>query len=196
MTTIRLLGSFTLACCSAAFTTLLYNYFNQEETEVLFFYGTLPLCNLHRNITTITTTIQNNECFECKLSIIIGWLNKSKRTLDVCMYMLNNELLSNAVIDAYKRGVKVRIILNEDDLQTTWKMGNIGISKRVNKGKSHENLMHHKFVIIDNKKVILGSLNWTKMSVRANWENIFITNNCELVNPFRQEFLRLWKQFN
>jgi len=110
--------------------------------------------------------------------------------------MLNNESLSNAVINAYKRGVRVRIILNEDDLQTTWKMGNIGISKRVNKGKPHENLMHHKFVIIDNKKVILGSLNWTKMSVRTNWENIFITNNCELVNPFRQEFLRLWKQFN
>lgn len=196
MTAIRLLRSITLACCSAAFTTFLYNYFHREETEVLFFYGTLPICNLHRNIATTTTSIQNNECFECKLNIIIGWLNKAKNTLDVCMYMLNHELLANAVIDAHKRGVNVRIILNEDNLNTTWAMGNMGISKKVNKGKHNEHLMHHKFVIIDNKKIILGSLNWTKASVRANWENSFITNNCELVNPFRQEFQKLWKQFN
>jgi len=196
MTTIRLLGGFTLACCSAALTSLLYNYFHQEETEVLFFYGTLPLCNLHRNITTITTTIQNNECFQCKQSIIIEWLSKSKKTLDICMYMFNHELLSNAVIGAHKRGVSVRIILHEDNLQTTWKMGNIGILKRVNRGEHNEHLMHHKFIIIDSKKVILGSMNWTKMSSRTNWENIFITNNCQLVNPFRQEFQRLWKHFN
>lgn len=201
MTTIRLLGSFTLACCSAGLTALLYNYYHQEETEVLFFYGTLPICNFHRNVTLTTANQnlivnQNNECFECKLNMIIGWLDKTKKTLDICMYMLNHELLSNAVIDAHKRGIKVRIILNEDNIKTTWKMGNIGISKRVNKGKYNKNLMHHKFVIIDNEKVILGSLNWTTVSVRANWENVFITNNCELVNPFRQEFQRLWKQFN
>jgi len=195
MSTIRLLGSITLAGCSAAFTTLLYNYFHQEETEVLFFYGTMPICNFHRNLATITTPIQNNECFKCKLNIIIGWLNKTKKTLDICMYMLNQELLANAVIDAHKRGVIVRIILNEDNLEFTWKLGNMGISKRVKKGNLNDNLMHHKFVIIDNKKVILGSMNWTIKSVRANWENSFITNNCELVNPFRQEFQRLWKLF-
>lgn len=196
MSTIPLLGSITLACCSAAFTTLLYNYFHQEETEVLFFYGTMPICNFHRNLATKTIPIQNNECFECKLNKIIGWLNQTKKTLDICMYMFNHELLANAVIDAHKRGVIVRMIINEDNIQTTWKMGNMGISKRSNKAIHNENLMHHKFVIIDNKKVILGSMNWTKMSVRANWENSFITNNCELVNPFRKEFQRLWKVFN
>lgn len=187
------LENIALACCSAAFTTLLYNYFYREETEVLFFYGTVPICNLHRSITTM---VQNNECFECKLNIIIRWLNKTKKTLDICMYTLNHELLTNAVIDAHKRGVHVRIILNEHNLKTTWKMSNMGISIKFKKGKHNENLMHHKFVIIDNKKVILGSLNWTNMSVRLNWENSFITNNRELVNPFRQEFQRLWKQFD
>jgi len=196
MSTIHLLGSITFACCSAAVTALLYNYFNQEETEVLFFYGTLPNCNFHRNLTNKITAIQNNECFECKLNIIIGWLNKTKKTLDICMYMFNHELLANAVIDAHKRGVIVRMIINEENLHTTWKMGNMGILKKVNKANHNENLMHHKFVIIDNKKVILGSQNWTKMSVRANWENSFITNNCDLVNPFRKEFQRLWKLFN
>jgi len=194
--TLRLLGSVTLACCSAAFTTLLYNYFHQEETEVIFFYGTVPICNLHRNLQTTTTTVQDNDCFECKLNTIIGWINKTKKTLDVCMYRFNHKLLANAVIDAHKRGVNVRLILNDDSLETTWKMGRMGILKRVKKSKYHVNLMHHKFIIIDNKKVILGSLNWTKMSVRTNWENTFITNNCEIVNPFKQEFQRLWEEFD
>lgn len=196
MNIIRILGNVTLACCSASLSTILYNYFHKEETEVLFFYGIVPICNLHHNIPTITLPIQNNECFECKVNIIIGYLNKAKTTLDICMYMLNHELLANAIIGAYKRGVNVRLILNEDNSKSTWKIGNIGILKKIKKDKHKEYLMHHKFVIIDNKKVILGSMNWTKISVRANFENVFITNNNELVYSFSQEFQRLWKQFN
>ncbi|XP_026814209.1 mitochondrial cardiolipin hydrolase-like [Rhopalosiphum maidis] len=196
MTIIRFLGSVILACCSVSFSTFLYNYFHQEKTEVIFFYGTVPICNIHRNVAAITPIVQNIECFECKLNIIIECLNKAKRTLDICMYMLTHDSLTNSIIDAYKRGVNVKIILNEDNAMTTWQLGSMGILKKVKKNKYDEYLMHHKFVIIDNKKVILGSMNWTKMSVRANWENVFITNNCELVNPFRQEFQRLWKQFD
>ncbi|XP_025206412.1 mitochondrial cardiolipin hydrolase-like, partial [Melanaphis sacchari] len=192
LTMIHRLGSIILACSSASFSTFLYNYFYREETEVLFFYGFMEICNFHRNIAAITPVVQNNECFKCKLNILIGYLNRAKNTLDICLYTLSHELLTNAILDAYKRGVNVRLIVDYDNFMTTWKISNVGISKRVNKHDKY--LMHHKFVIIDNKKVILGSLNWT-MSPRTNWENVFITNNCELVNPFRQEFLRLWEQF-
>jgi len=131
----------------------------------------------------------------CKVDIIIGWINETKKTLDICMYMFNCELFSNAIISAHKRGVLVRLIVNEDFVRTTWKMGEIGISKKVKKSPSLDNLMHHKFVIIDNNKIILGSLNWTIMAIRKNWENIFITNDRRLVDPFRQEFEQLWTTF-
>jgi phosphatidylserine/phosphatidylglycerophosphate/cardiolipin synthase-like enzyme len=133
----------------------------------------------------------------CNVYKIIGWLNETKKTLDICMYSLNSELLTNAIIDAHKRGVHVRIIVDEDNIRSTWKFGTMGIAKRVKLMQFNAKmLMHHKFIIIDNKKVILGSMNWTVNAVRRNWENVFLTNKYQIVDPFRHEFKTIWKQFD
>jgi len=103
----------------------------------------------------------------------------------------------NAIIDAHKRGVHIRLILNEDNLKTTWKTGYMGIAKKIVSRDcgNNINLMHHKFIIIDNEKIILGSMNWTILGVRNNWENTFISNDHELVVPFVEEFKQLWEAF-
>ena len=36
--------------------------------------------------------------------------------------------------------------------------------------------MHHKFAIIDGKKLISGSFNWTMQAAMGNYENVMITN--------------------
>lgn len=56
--------------------------------------------------------------------------------------------------------------------------------------------MHHKFAIIDNSILITGSTNWTKSAFFGNFENILITNESALVQPFIIEFNRLWAEFN
>lgn len=184
-----LLINITVGCCTSALINLLFKYFNREQNEVLFFYG-------NQSISGSKKCIQNNcKCSECNLHKIIGWLNGAKKTLDICMYMLSHELLTKAVIDAHKRGVCVRLITNEDNVKTTWRMGIMGIAKKVKNQQYPNKLMHHKFIIIDTKKCILGSLNWTYSATRNNWENIFITNECKLVDPYVQEFQRLWRQF-
>lgn len=131
----------------------------------------------------------------CKLGKIIGWLSEAKTTIDICMYMFSNELLLNAVIDAHNRGVLVRLIIDTDCIKTTWVIGRMGIMKKVKKSSFKNNIMHHKFIIIDNSKLISGSLNWTMTAIRNNWENVFITNDHELVDPFKLEFERLWTWF-
>lgn len=178
-----------MGCCTSALTYILYNYFNRERNEVLFFYG-------NQSISDSQKCIQNNcKCSTCNLHTIIGWLNGAKKTLDICMYMLSHELLTKVVIDAHKRGVCVRLITNEDNVKSTWRMGIMGIAKKIKNHPYSNKLMHHKFIIIDNKKCILGSLNWTNSGIRNNWENIFITNERKLIDPYIQEFQRLWRQF-
>jgi len=182
-----------VACSSALATTLLYNYFHQECNEVIFFYGQQPYCDYHRNLTTVKNIHGTSKCSICKVYKIIELLSKAQTTLDVCMYMLTYDLLTNALINAHKRGVRIRLILDEDNVGVTWKMGIMGIAKRIKRNPSC--LMHHKFIIIDNKNVISGSMNWTYMGVHRNWENIFISNDRKLVDPFSREFQRLWKRF-
>lgn len=53
--------------------------------------------------------------------------------------------------------------------------------------------MHHKFAIVDGKKLITGSLNWTLTAVQSNKENIIVTDEPKLVRPYRQEFQKLWE---
>lgn len=53
--------------------------------------------------------------------------------------------------------------------------------------------MHHKFALVDGKKLISGSLNWTLTAVQSNKENIMVTEEPELVGPYQQEFQKLWE---
>lgn len=56
--------------------------------------------------------------------------------------------------------------------------------------------MHHKFVIIDNKILISGSINWTKSAFFGNFENMLVTNEPAIVKPFMYEFERIWTMLN
>ncbi len=56
-----------------------------------------------------------------------------------------------------------------------------------------ENMVHHKFCIIDNQTVITGSYNWTYYAENRNWENIVILQNPDVVKGYVEEFDKVIK---
>lgn len=50
--------------------------------------------------------------------------------------------------------------------------------------------MHHKFCIIDLKKVITGSFNWTEKA-NFNFENIKIIESREKAEDFASRFIQI-----
>ena len=56
--------------------------------------------------------------------------------------------------------------------------------------------MHHKFVIIDDELLINGSFNWTSRAIFGNNENILITKDPDILNPYKEQFDKLWTEFN
>ncbi|CAL1280208.1 unnamed protein product [Larinioides sclopetarius] len=52
--------------------------------------------------------------------------------------------------------------------------------------------MHHKFLVADNEVLVNGSFNWTNQAVMGNYENLIITSEETLVQPFIMEFQKLW----
>jgi phosphatidylserine/phosphatidylglycerophosphate/cardiolipin synthase-like enzyme len=54
-------------------------------------------------------------------------------------------------------------------------------------------IMHHKFCIIDNAKVITGSYNWTIKARRYNKENVIYLEEKKIVDEFGIEFENLLK---
>ncbi len=125
---------------------------------------------------------------------ILLLLEKSIETLDLCIFTITDKELAAQILAAHKRGVKVRIIT--DDEKTIAKgseiyfLENNGLDIKIDHSRYH---MHNKFGVIDNHVAITGSFNWTYTATKHNQENLLATSNFDIVNQYHDEFNRLWK---
>ena len=55
-------------------------------------------------------------------------------------------------------------------------------------------LMHHKFAVVDGRKLVSGSFNWTMQAVMGNKENVIVTEDPDVVRPFVDMFELLWEE--
>lgn len=122
-------------------------------------------------------------------------LYDARLTVDLCIFTITDDELARQIIACHKRGVKVRIIT--DDEKTTAKGSEIfrfekaGIPIKTDHSHYH---MHNKFGIIDKRIAITGSFNWTYTATKHNQENLMATSKYEIVKEYRNEFERLWKE--
>ncbi|XP_031832619.1 mitochondrial cardiolipin hydrolase zuc isoform X2 [Nomia melanderi] len=165
----------------------------QNIAEVMFFSKESGHCRDHADG---QYTCHKVDCPVRYLRRLESYIKKAERRLDVCMYVLTCHGLSLAFVEAHKRGVHVRIIMDHhmasNDAARTGLFHNNGIEVRM---QNPEVLMHHKFVIVDEDILITGSTNWTMSAFFGNFENILVTNQSPLVEPFLKEFERMWQAF-
>jgi cardiolipin hydrolase len=126
---------------------------------------------------------------------IRGLFKTTVRQADICVFTITDDRISDAIKDAQQRGVKLRIITDNDkanDLGSDiYNLGRAGIDVRVDQTANH---MHHKFAIFDSKSLLTGSYNWTRSACNYNEENIVVTRERELISQFSAEFNRLWEE--
>lgn len=56
--------------------------------------------------------------------------------------------------------------------------------------------LHHKFSLLDDRTVIIGSHNWSKAANHTNDESLLIIENATVAQHFKQEFERLYETAN
>ena len=128
-------------------------------------------------------------------SKLIEFIKNTDNELKVAVFTLTNSDIAKALIDAKKRNVKIRIIL--DDRMSIGVGSKLKILRdngiEIKTDKSNQ-YMHHKYVISDNTKLLNGSYNFSNNSEK-NWENFNITNDKELVDQYSRNFEILWNSF-
>ncbi len=128
-------------------------------------------------------------------SKIIALLNRAKISVDICVFTISDNNISKAIAEAYKRGVAVRIITDNDkadDLGSdVYSLEKQGINIRIDQSPNH---MHHKFAIVDQNELINGSFNWTRSASKYNQENIVVTNDSKLLGSFQKVYNKLWQE--
>ncbi|XP_077980810.1 mitochondrial cardiolipin hydrolase-like [Glandiceps talaboti] len=135
--------------------------------------------------------------FETGLSKLLKYILDAKHTLDVCVFCICCHELADAVVEAHEKGVVVRVITDDEQMEVSGSQIGKLRSKGIQVRHDHSSfLMHHKFVVIDNHIIITGSLNWTRSGITGNHENVIITNNPGLCVPFQGEFDKLWELYD
>ncbi|MBI3857662.1 MAG: hypothetical protein HY293_18425 [Planctomycetes bacterium] len=127
---------------------------------------------------------------------IMGLLRGARRTADLCVYTITDDRITAEVLDAHRRGVKVRVVTDNEKAydvgSDVLQMARVGISVLVDDSPY---FMHHKFAIFDADVVLTGSYNWTRGAADNNEENLILSNDRRLLSAFRAEFERLWVRF-
>jgi phosphatidylserine/phosphatidylglycerophosphate/cardiolipin synthase-like enzyme len=129
--------------------------------------------------------------------VLLREVESTTSTIDLAVREITSPEMAQALVKAKEQGVKVRVIT--DSKQSKMKSSQIttlihqGIPVKVLQGKDY-GVMNHRFAILDSKKVITGSFDWSEASEKWNYENIVIIRDGEVVASYQREFDRLWRE--
>jgi len=124
-------------------------------------------------------------------------IDSAQSAIDLAVREITSQNLTQALVRAKGRGVTVRVIT--DSKQAKMKSSKItfliqeGIQLKVLRGKDY-GVMNHRFAILDSKKVVTGSFDWSEASEKWNYENIVIISESEVAASYQKEFERLWRE--
>lgn len=132
----------------------------------------------------------------CCFDGIKNQLNRASATVDICVFTIADDNLTDVILKTHQRGVKVRIITDNDKVNDSGSdidyLARKGLTIKVDNTDYH---MHHKFAIVDQQRLINGSFNWTRSASRFNSENVTLSDDKRHVDAFITHFEGLWRQF-
>ncbi|WNF45729.1 phospholipase D-like domain-containing protein [Pseudomonas sp. SG20056] len=121
---------------------------------------------------------------------------QARKSVDICVYTISDDRLSEEIIACHRRGIAVRVISdNEKQFDEGSDIQHLiaqGVPLRIDDSPYH---MHHKFALFDANLLLNGSFNWTRSASTSNEENLLVTDHALLVASYRGEFDKLWARF-
>jgi len=137
----------------------------------------------------------------CKAAVVRE-IRGAEKSFFGAIYVLTDREISQELINAQKRGVDVRIVMdgksaNEISYSKHIFLKRNGVNvrllfKKKRKDKKYSGIMHDKFAIIDGKRVITGSFNWTPTAEKSNDENLLVINDNGIARIYEKRFLKIY----
>lgn len=135
-----------------------------------------------------------NVCFtpgdECA-ELIVNTIKKSKSSIHLQAYSFTSAPIAHAILDAKKRGVDVKVILDKSQFSANYSASKFLLNQDIPVWKDQKvAIAHNKVIIIDSITVITGSFNFTKAAQERNAENVLIITDTNLA----QKYLENWNK--
>ena len=132
--------------------------------------------------------------FEQQKQKIIQEISEAKFVIWIAVAWFTLDEIYQLLVRKSQEGLDIRIIVSKDEINRemydkyTGQLNIIGYPKF---GKFNNNLMHNKFCVIDLKKVIHGSYNWSKKA-DYNKETVEIVDDRKTAEEFSEQFKILY----
>ncbi|APR97833.1 phospholipase D family nuclease [Wolbachia endosymbiont of Folsomia candida] len=129
---------------------------------------------------------------------IIHEINQSKKSVLIQAYEFTSKPIAKSLIMAKQRGIDVKVILDESQIQSKYSVINELFQQKIPIWIDYKPaIAHSKLMIIDNRKIITGSFNFTYSAQGRNAENLLIiTGNHPLVEQYVENWQKRQLQSN
>lgn len=127
------------------------------------------------------------------LQLVLKTIESAQHEIRLMGYAFTSPEVVSALVRAKRRGVDVRIVLDEKGNRSKASQAamnvvvNAGIPLRTN---GRYAIMHDKVIIVDNHTVEAGSFNYTRSAASRNSENVLVFNE---VPEVAQTYLQHWQ---
>lgn len=120
--------------------------------------------------------------------------------IDVIMYRITQQSHADAMVDAVRRGVPVRLISEPNEyrnparLWDAWNVDRMWVGGVKIRMRAHSGLNHQKSIVLHGQRIaIFGSSNWSSASDDFQQEhNYFVGNKPAMFTWFVDQFARKW----
>lgn len=124
---------------------------------------------------------------------ILPLIKNSKQYIYIPAFLITENQMTEELITCKKRGIDVKIITDAVNASSKYSkvkyLRAAGIPVKI---ENYAGKMHSKTIIIDDKYLVLGSMNFSYNGENKNDENMIIIDNPEAAKFYKEFFLYLW----
>lgn len=124
---------------------------------------------------------------------LVEAINAARLSVDVAAYSISLNSVRNALINAHRRGVRVRVVMESANMDRSdvQRLQEAGVPIV---GDNNEGLMHNKFMVIDRSEVWLGSMNFTDSGTYDDNNNMIRIRSTKVAENYSVEFREMFEE--
>jgi phosphatidylserine/phosphatidylglycerophosphate/cardiolipin synthase-like enzyme len=123
---------------------------------------------------------------------LVDLIDAAQQQVDVAAYQLNLPTVTDALLRAHRRGVRVRLVTDgeyeDEEMVARLRRAGVPITVRPKDG----GIMHNKFIVVDGTWVWTGSWNLTENCTYRNNNNAVLIASRHLAEDYATEFEELF----
>ncbi len=126
---------------------------------------------------------------------IIPYVDGAQSSVRFLAFSFTDYPLAKSMIDRAAAGVDVAGVFEKVGSETQYaELSTLYCAGVPVRQDGNPSFLHHKLIIVDNRYVITGSLNFSTNAEESNDENVIIVDNPDIAALYTQEFERDWAQ--